>query len=65
MISLNFEDKVLDTHIINKENSSSSDKIDDKDVEVQVIFLKQFKSNGLNSIKAKINLLKIKVNKII
>ena len=62
---LNLKDIALEIHILNIEHSSSSDKMDDNDVEVQVIFMKQFKHYWSNSIAAKMNLSKIKVNKII
>ena len=65
-----FNDFAINNEIKNNKNSyndsdSYSEKVIENDIEVQVIFMWRFQHYLLNSISAKMNLSKIRVNQIL
>ena len=65
LYDFNFQDEILWDSILNEENGSTFNNISPNDIEVQAVFLKLIKHYWSQSIAAKTNLTKIKVNKII
>ena len=65
LYDFNFRDEILWDSILNEENGSTFNNISPNDIEVQVVLLKLIKHYWSQSIAAKTNLTKIKVNKII